>query len=85
MDKRPVRVQRTRHVTPAAVFVCEGCGVEVFLVGVGGSDDAIPAHRLCGLCVWCCTFVNNDQVMETRRACEPGGWVSERELRGIVR
>jgi hypothetical protein len=62
-----------------AEYDCEGCAVHV--IGFGLSEP--PAHRLCAVCAWLCEHETPEQLMELRRRVEPGGWVSEREMRGV--
>jgi hypothetical protein len=64
-------------VTEPVVYDCEGCGWRVHAFGVA----AVPQHQLCAVCAWLCEFEAPERIMELRRRCEPGGWVSERELR----
>ena len=57
-------------------FNCEGCAASVW-IAVG----RVPAHGFCAICQWCSDFIPPEQVMQTRRRVEPGGWISERVVR----
>lgn len=58
-------------------FDCEGCGVRVLSFG-----NESATHGLCAVCCWCVEHVEPAELMETRRRMEPGGWISEQQLRG---
>jgi hypothetical protein len=56
---------------------CEGCGMHICNVG----RDTVPRHKLCEICRWLSLTADPEELMELRRRCEPGGWISEREQR----
>ena len=58
-------------------YVCEGCAIPVTWFG----KTAAPQHGLCAVCAWLCEFEEPERIMDMRRRCEPGGWISEREQR----
>ena len=62
-------------------FNCEGCGMPVTWFG----RATTPPHGLCAVCEWISAHLPPEQIMETRRRIEPGGWVSEREQRKAAR
>ena len=57
-------------------YLCEGCAIRVINFG-----RPAPSHGLCALCAWCNEHETPERLMDLRRRCEPGGWVSEREQR----
>lgn len=59
-------------------FYCEGCGVHALSFG-----NEHATHGLCYVCCWLVEHVPTAKLMETRRRMEPGGWVPERQLRGL--
>lgn len=58
-------------------FDCEGCGFGIVSFGSPPSDNLM----LCAICAWLTEHERPDRIMETRRRCEPGGWIRERTLR----
>jgi hypothetical protein len=57
-------------------FDCEGCGVHVFNIG-----RARPTSGFCAVCEFLSKHTPPEELMDMRRRCEPGGWISEREQR----
>jgi hypothetical protein len=66
---------------PEVAYDCEGCGLHVYSFGI----TKVPRHQLCAVCAWLCEHEAPEHLMELRRLCEPGGWVSEREVRRGLR
>ena len=63
----------------ATCFACEGCGFPFF------TFSPRPRSGFCPTCAWVDETTVPELVMPLRRRCEPGGWESERERRGVVR
>jgi len=66
-------------MTEATCFECEGCGFRIIQFAPR------PRSLLCAICQWVDATATSELVMPLRRRCEPGGWESERERRGLVR
>ena len=56
-------------------YACEGCGVLIVRYG------RRPSHGLCVVCEFLCEHEPPERLMQMRRRCEPGGWISERQRR----
>ncbi len=55
-----------------------------FLPPFADGRAVVPLHRFCGVCAFLNEYEAPERIMELRRLCEPGGWESERSIRGVA-